>query len=280
MDDLGQTWGWGHPLGTTARLPFEQWQDGMVAHDDFLLEIFPGTPPGDYTLKPWIDRPATGERVGDFPLTPEMRLTVTRPAAPPPVEALGLSHRLDAAAANGDITLLGLDDGESFAAPWLPGEARALRLYWQANRAIAEDSPLTLRLLEPLTGLIRAEWPGQPVSGRYPTSQWQPGEVVRDPWTLTLPANVPPGDYQLTAQLGQSRPRPLLAVSVEGRPRRFDHPPVSIPVGLTFGDGLVLLGCKPPFVTANPSQRAARDNALTVAPPFGGPPPPSPPITP
>jgi hypothetical protein len=40
----------------------------MVARDDFALVIFADTPPGEYRLSAWVDRPATGETVGVFPL--------------------------------------------------------------------------------------------------------------------------------------------------------------------------------------------------------------------
>ncbi|HHJ05892.1 MAG TPA: phospholipid carrier-dependent glycosyltransferase, partial [Anaerolineae bacterium] len=60
VDETGEVWGTTEALGTQARLPFDEWQEGMVAHDDFILTVFPGTPPGDYFLKVWIDRPAAG----------------------------------------------------------------------------------------------------------------------------------------------------------------------------------------------------------------------------
>ena len=43
-------------------------QDGAIMTSDYAITIFPDSPPSDYFLKVWIDRPATNERVGDFPL--------------------------------------------------------------------------------------------------------------------------------------------------------------------------------------------------------------------
>jgi 4-amino-4-deoxy-L-arabinose transferase-like glycosyltransferase len=68
VDESGTTRGWGNPIETSAPLPFDQWQEGMVVRDDFALVIFPDTAPGHYRLAAWIDRPATGETVGVFPL--------------------------------------------------------------------------------------------------------------------------------------------------------------------------------------------------------------------
>ena len=64
VDEEGNTRGWGNPIETVAPLPYERWQDGMVVRDDFALVISPDTPPGEYRLAAWIDRPATGETVG------------------------------------------------------------------------------------------------------------------------------------------------------------------------------------------------------------------------
>ncbi len=74
VDETGKTRGWGNPIETKAPLPFEQWQEGMVVRSDFALVIFPDTPPGDYRLSVWIDRPATGETVGVFPLEEVIRV--------------------------------------------------------------------------------------------------------------------------------------------------------------------------------------------------------------
>jgi hypothetical protein len=68
IDAQGQTRAWGNAIETNAPLPFDQWQPGMVARDEFALVIFPDTPPGDYRLSVWISRPTTGETVGVFPL--------------------------------------------------------------------------------------------------------------------------------------------------------------------------------------------------------------------
>jgi hypothetical protein len=36
-----------------------------------------------------------------------------------------------------------------------------------------------------------------PVLGMYPTSKWQPGEVVGDFYELALPQSAQPGDYHI-----------------------------------------------------------------------------------
>ncbi len=63
-------------------------------------------------------------------------------------------------------------------------------LYWQPVASIAEDYILALQLVSPVPGdntLIWTydSWPGH---GNYPTSAWQPGEVIRDRYRFRLPA--------------------------------------------------------------------------------------------
>jgi hypothetical protein len=241
VDESGQTWGWGHPLGTQARLPFEQWKEGMVAHDDFALTVFPGTPPGAYYLKAWIDRPTTGQVVGVFPLAAEdIRLPVVRPLQPLSIQDLALSSVVDAPLTEG-IRLLGVADGKSLLEPWQPGQRRHLLLYWRADQTVTQSYSVSLALKDE-AGTVRADWTGLPAGGRFPTDYWQAGDVVRDPWTLTLSSNVPPGMYQLTLRLGAEETVPLLTVWVEGRPRSFEVPRVDLPLDAVFGDGIQLVG--------------------------------------
>ncbi|MBI1880349.1 MAG: hypothetical protein HYR94_19370, partial [Chloroflexi bacterium] len=74
VDDTNKTRGYGNPIETVALVPRAEWLDGMVARDDFALVIFPDTPPGEYRLAAWLDRPATGETVGVFNLEEKLRI--------------------------------------------------------------------------------------------------------------------------------------------------------------------------------------------------------------
>ncbi|HXV42858.1 MAG TPA: hypothetical protein VEC96_07335, partial [Anaerolineae bacterium] len=52
-------------------------------------------------------------------------------------------------------------------------------------------------------GATVAQQDGLSLAGAYPTSRWQPGEMVIDPFTLVLPADLPAGRYTLWAGLYQ-----------------------------------------------------------------------------
>jgi 4-amino-4-deoxy-L-arabinose transferase-like glycosyltransferase len=241
VDFSGRIWGMGIARGTQARFPFEQWNEGMVARDDFDLMILPGTPPGDYYLKAWIDRPDTGERVGEFPLLFEdAQVTLTRPTSPPSLADLNLVAHTDRLVADG-IRLVGLGSSEQLDMLWQPGQDRDVALYWQAEQDLATEYPVRLALVDP-AGITRATWIDRPTGGLFPTTEWRSGDLIRDPWNLTLPPHVPPGDYRLAVTLGDEEPINLYTLTITGRPRQFDVPPLDLPTNSTYGDVIDLLG--------------------------------------
>ena len=117
-------------------------------------------------------------------------LPASEAPAPPP------EHTVTADFA-GQIRLLGYDLART-----TPHELR-LTLHWLALAAMDADYTVFSHVLgafNPATGgPLWAGHDGQPDGGRYPTSVWLPGEVILDVHTLTLPADTPPGEYQLEA---------------------------------------------------------------------------------
>ena len=244
VDETGEVWGEGKALGTQARLPFDEWQEGMVAHDDFALTVFPGAPPGDYYLKVWIDRPATGEIVGVFPLTnDDARVQVARPETFPAAASIPLDHRADAPL-NNEIQLLGYNN---IPGALKPGDTLPLILYWQATQSPASDYRLQFTLMGDETGQF-AQWETQPNRGRYPTAQWQNDEIVRDAQQLTMPRWLPGGNYDLTVNLldkqePSGKTIHLSSLRIDGRAHNFalETPPATLQ-SAQFGDAIELLG--------------------------------------
>jgi hypothetical protein len=83
------------------------------------------------------------------------------------------------------------------APPWpSAGDTIGLTVVWQAQHAMKRDHTAFAHLVDD-----RGQgWAGDdhsPYDGLYPTSAWGPGEMVRDTFTLTLPADVPPGLYDV-----------------------------------------------------------------------------------
>jgi len=80
--------------------------------------------------------------------------------------------------------------------PAAGGQFLHLNLYWEAQQELGEDYGVSLRLSDGENRL----W-GQadraPLNGYYPTSQWQPGQIVEDDYELSIDAGTPPGWYRL-----------------------------------------------------------------------------------
>lgn len=88
--------------------------------------------------------------------------------------------------------------GWSLDAPPEPGAGDSLRLtaVWQAQQPPAADYTAFAHLV----GEDGRGWAGddhQPHQGLYPTRAWGAGEMVRDSFALTVPADAPPGLYEL-----------------------------------------------------------------------------------
>jgi hypothetical protein len=62
-----------------------------------------------------------------------------------------------------------------------PGTLHASRLilYWQSTAPLLTDTTIFIHLRAP-DGFIRSQADGPPVSGHYPTTTWQPGEIIQD----------------------------------------------------------------------------------------------------
>lgn len=105
-----------------------------------------------------------------------------------------------AAPFRGGITLVGYDLSGTQAQP---GETITARLYWQAEARPAADYHLYLHLSSPDVHDTLAQADGLPALPGRPTFTWDdPRETLVSPeYTLTVPADLAPGDYRLLAGL-------------------------------------------------------------------------------
>jgi hypothetical protein len=110
-----------------------------------------------------------------------------------------LQHERQAAFGQ-ELALVGwsqrLVDGQVDWASFGPGDRVRLDVVWQAQRAPETDYVAFAHLVD---GEGRG-WAGddhQPHGGLYPTSAWAAEEMVRDAFTLTVPADAPPGLYDV-----------------------------------------------------------------------------------
>ncbi|MFQ6057600.1 MAG: glycosyltransferase family 39 protein [Anaerolineae bacterium] len=186
--------------------PSSRWPVGEVVQEEYPIVVLPGTPPGRYPLEVGLYLRSTmerlpilgqdGEALGDRYLLTEVEVT----KALLPLRAFDIQHPLEIAA--GELTLLGFDlEREALR----PGQALHLTLYWQAVNRPRADHALALRLV---TASAREEWreivlqQRDPLAdGMYPPILWDPGEIVRDIHSLFIPAQLPPGRYEVEMRL-------------------------------------------------------------------------------
>ncbi len=71
-----------------------------------------------------------------------------------------------------------------------------ITVYWASPAKPTRDYTLFVHVLD-AAGNIRAQTDTPPRGGAYPTSLWDAGEIVHDDLTLTLPADLPPGEYRV-----------------------------------------------------------------------------------
>jgi 4-amino-4-deoxy-L-arabinose transferase-like glycosyltransferase len=97
------------------------------------------------------------------------------------------------------VQLVGYDLAPS---PHHPGETLRLQLYWQALEPLAEDYTVFVHVLsEGGAGQLVTQQDNPPVRGTRPTSTWEPGVVVVDPYDLPIPSDTPLGEYVVAVGL-------------------------------------------------------------------------------
>ena len=75
-----------------------------------------------------------------------------------------------------------------------------VELNWQALSTPSTDYTVFVHLINS-QGQVVAQTDMQPQGGNAPTSQWQPGNSIADKHGLVLPADLPPGEYQVRVGL-------------------------------------------------------------------------------
>jgi hypothetical protein len=164
---------------------------GTILAGEAILETPVGMPPGRYFLKMGMRRD-DGQLIGLFQLPDDDdTITVDLPNQyPDRIEPpLAVDMPVDPT-----LTLSGAAIDPQ---PVQAGQPTYLTLFWQAEADVTNDYVVNLRLLDS-SGNEVAYWLGRPVRSGYATNQWRASQIVQDPWLLEIPAQVTPGDYQLS----------------------------------------------------------------------------------
>lgn len=180
--------------------PTSRWKAREIVRDRFDYPIPPETPPGRYRLLVRVFDMETGEYLplvgdsGDSIALSRIRV-LERPrefALPSPTHPLAVNL-------GEQVTLLGYD---------LESKAKAggelhLVLYWQARREMSTSYTVFTHLLDE-GGRLWGQKDNPPQGGKYPTTGWLEGEVVRDEYEIPVSPNAPFGSYLLEVGMYQA----------------------------------------------------------------------------
>ncbi len=177
--------------------PTSLWVPGEVLYDDYLIPIAADAQvPTAASVRVGLYRrdglqhltalDAAGNDVGSGPQIARVRVVPERANVAQPARATDLQFgdgvALEGydAVRRGDANLQTLD----------------VTLYWRRVGPLSEDWTVFVHLLDEVGNLV-AQDDQQPAGGYYPTSFWDLNERVVDAHSLVLPADLPPGSYQV-----------------------------------------------------------------------------------
>jgi hypothetical protein len=124
------------------------------------------------------------------------------------------ARRLDARLGK-DIALLGYTlESESVR----PGESVRLTLFWQAINLMTTRYTVFAHVADSANRPPIAQTDSQPLGGTAPTDSWQVGATIIDRYAILLPANTPPGQYELRVGMYTWPDLTRLPVALNGQP--------------------------------------------------------------
>ncbi len=118
----------------------------------------------------------------------------------------------------GSIQLFGY---EIMTDEFYPGGQAVLTLYWESQQAVSADYTVFTQLLGP-DFQLHGQMDRQPLSGRWPTSRWQPGHKFVDKFVLDVSESAPPGEYVLLVGLYDVNTGQRIPATMNGSPIQDD----------------------------------------------------------
>lgn len=121
-----------------------------------------------------------------------------------------------------------------------PGDVLYLSLYWQTSEPLALSYKVFTHLLDP-AGRIQGQQDNPPVGGTYPTTEWQPDEVIVDRYEIAVRPDASPGIYRLAVGMydGTTMKRiPVQTVTCRGctPPAYASEDRIFLPVEIIIGE--------------------------------------------
>ena len=180
-ETTGVVWPYGVIQPFYNLYPFSLWTTPAFVIDRQVVRLPDELPPGDYHLQLEVldgqQRALFATDLGPLTVTQTERLF----ELPPFDNAVGASL-------GGEIALPGYSlTGE--------GTTHTLELVWQAETQPAADYTVFVHVLNADGTCCVWQADAMPRGGAYPTTRWRPGEVVVDAFEITLPDELPPGEF-------------------------------------------------------------------------------------
>jgi hypothetical protein len=164
--------------------PLGEWPAGAVAWGWYALELPGEFPLGTARVRLSLVDPATGRIAGEPLFAGQVEVRDAPCPADPPPGMVGVDARFGE-----EMRLLGYRLQEE-------GKEIELTLAWRAERRMGIDYKVFVHVYDPATGIPAVQDDAMPLHWTYPTTYWDPGEVVPDPIRLSL-SGAPPGTYAL-----------------------------------------------------------------------------------
>ncbi|MBN1995577.1 MAG: glycosyltransferase family 39 protein [Anaerolineae bacterium] len=214
--------------GGRDRLPQEgyrtlYWAPGEIVTDPFGVPVAPDAPDGIYYINVGLYKEVAGQAVS-LPLVQDGQPIEASSINIGPIKLGNAPIGLTLARANpqhplnqpfGDapnLTLLGYDLESG---PEIRNTEYEIRLilYWRSEAPLPVDYTTFVHLRNAANNEVVAQKDQPPLNGAYPTSLWDPGEIIADEIVIPLPAELPGGQYQLVLGMYDFQTGQRLAVS-------------------------------------------------------------------
>lgn len=190
IDAKGDVYRVGMSFTPSRRFNLPRWQPGDMVLGQYWLDIPPEAAPGPGTLQVHIIN-AIGYPYDEVFTFDEIEITPAERNFQPP-EQVDMPLEADF---SGQATLIGADCADGCRAA--PGETLAVTLYWRAGTRFDTSYTIFTHALDAGETVVSNADHLPP----KPTTSWAPAEIIIDPVTLTIPANLPPGTYSIEVGL-------------------------------------------------------------------------------
>lgn len=234
VDENGVLWAQGGEMGYLS----EQWRAGDTVYQLFTLALPPGLPAGPYQARLILGREASGilpvyqngQLVATALTLGTVTLTPEGARIEPPI----------AGVAFGNVFTATVETPQRGVSTAVPGGQVQIPFTWQAALRPPQNYTTTVTLAD-TAGAVAQQYEF-PLAYQYPTTAWQPGEVVQTVYVLPL-RGVASGDYQVTLRVtGLPGTLDLGRLALTGGERLFTVPPLQQPLSATVGSEIAFLG--------------------------------------